>query len=1045
MLKKYLPNHTKTKPMKKELTAVNFHYANDFFEHNFLENADDIVKQIEKIAEEYPEKVAITNGSEKTTYEKLNQKANQLAYYLQTQNIEKGALIGVCIPQSTSRIIAFLAILKTGATYLPIDGELPQARIRMMIDDSKIKLMLSVDQYLDKVSNDQIQSIALDSLFSDESFQKISTENLLIDIVPENSAYVIYTSGSTGMPKGVIISHQSFYNFVQYQAELLGLSADNITLQFASPSFDAAVIDIWTPLIKGATMHLYPNNKIVGEPLLDFIVTHNIDTVPLMPPMVLASLPLNKPLGNLQTVAIGGEACSENTVKAWYKKIRLINSYGPTEATVAVSNYEFKEEINPKIIGAAMPFVDIFLLDESLKPVTDGTVGEIYIGGSQLALGYLHRDEDTKKSFIQAPEWLSDQLNNKKLYKTGDMALRREDGNLEFYGRKDDQVKIRGYRIELAEIEYHISKLPQVTQSAVKVQRKENGLPVLISFIQLATDEDQAKVLQNIKAKLQQVMPAYMLPDKIFIVDQMPLNHAGKIDKTLLEIPENQTKNSNLPKWKEDNLTQVVTHIWKDLLSLEDINEEDDFFELGGHSLLLAQLHMLLPEPVRNLISLPELYIYTTISAFVKEVETRMVKTEISQKSKAEIMIRELIKDSELHIDFNISESPDPNILKNPKSIFLTGTTGFVGSHLLEELLLQTSANIYCLVRASSSGEGLERIKATFKKFKLSWSVDYDNRVIAMIGDLSLPHFGMEHENYNFITNHIEVIYHSGSSVSYVQPYSLIKESNIDGLHNIIDLAVTGKIKFLMLLSSMGVFSWGRPFTKKTWMYEDDSIDQNMEAVSRDLGYIKSKWVMESIAEKARQKGLPITNFRLGFAVCHSTSGATVMNQWWGSLIRSCVELNSFPLVMGLKDELTTVDYMCKAIMHISKKKEAVGLNFHLSPLPENDVSLTDFCAKINEYYDIDLKGMEYHQWLRQWKYDSNLPIYPLLSLFTEDVHEGKSLVEAYENTYYYDRSNTKQFLADTDLVPPVFNKKLMTPYLEFMGILSVKAVKENY
>lgn len=1022
--------------MKKELNTVNFH-SNDFSANSFQKNAVDIVKQIENIAKKYPEKIAIVDGSEKTTYKKLNEKANQLAHYLQTQNIEHARLIGVCTPQSTNRIVAFLAILKTGLSYLPIDGELPQARIQMMIDDSKIKLMISVDQYLDKVSNDQIQSIALDSLVSDESFQNRSTENLLVHIVPENPAYVIYTSGSTGIPKGVIISHQSFYNFVQYQSSILDLSEDNITLQFASPSFDAAIIDIWTPLIKGATMHLYPNNKIVGEPLLDFIVNHNIDTVPLMPPMVLASLPLNKPIGNLNTIAIGGEACSENTVKSWYKKIRLINSYGPTEATVAVSNYEFKDEANPRIIGTAMSFVDLFLLDENLKPVEEGVVGEIYIGGSQLALGYLHREEDTEKSFIQAPEWLLDQLSkNKTLYKTGDMALRREDGNLEFYGRKDDQVKIRGYRIELAEIEYNIAKLPQITQCAVKVQKKENGLPALIAFIQLATDEDQVKILQNIKAKLQQTIPAYMLPYKIFIVDQMPLNHAGKIDKKLLEIPENQTKNNNLPKWKEDNLTQIVTHIWKDLLSLEDVNEEDNFFELGGHSLLLAQLHMLLPEPVRNLISLPELYIYTTISTFVKEVENRMVETEISQKSKAEMMINELIKDSELHIDFSINESPNPDILKNPKSIFLTGTTGFVGSHLLEELLQQTSADIYCLVRASSPEEGLERIKATFEKFKLSWASDYDGRVIAMIGDLSLPHFGMVNENYHFITNHIEVIYHSGSSVSYVQPYSLIKKSNIDGLHNIIDLAVTGKIKFLILLSSMGVFSWGRPFTKKTWMYEDDSIDQNMAAVSRDLGYIKSKWVMESIAEKARQKGLPITNFRLGFAVCHSTSGATVMNQWWGSLIRSCVELNSFPLVMGLKDELTTVDYMCKAIMHISKKKEAVGLNFHLSPLPENDVSLTDFCAKMNEYYDINLKGMEYHQWLSQWKYDNNLPIYPLLSLFTEDVHEGKSLVEVYENTYYYNRSNTQQFLTDTNLTPPVFDKKLMTPYLEFMGVL---------
>lgn len=1022
--------------MEKESNYLNDLPLDALSENTFTE-VENVVQQFERITDAYPQKVAIVDGLAYLTYEQLNARANQLANYLISRNIEKRGLVGVCVPQSANRIVSFLAILKIGAAYLPIDGELPSARIGMMMRDSKVNLILSAAQYCGKFDNEQTQNIDLDILFYEESFQKIANENPSVAISPEDPAYVIYTSGSTGVPKGVIISHKSFHNFVQYQANVLELSKDNQTLQFASPSFDAAIIDIWTPLIKGATMHLYPNNKIVGELLLDFIVTHNIDTVPLMPPMVLASLPQNRPIGNLQTIAIGGEACTEQTVRSWYKRIRLINSYGPTEATVAVTNYEFKEHTNPRIIGAAIPFVDLWLLDSDLKPVAEGTIGELYIGGTQLALGYLNRGEETTKHFIQAPIWLSDKSEEGTiLYKTGDMVLRREDGTLEFHGRKDDQVKIRGYRIELSEIEHHIAQLPQIMQSAVKVQVKENGLPALIAFIQLAKNEDQVNISQNIRTKLQQIMPAYMLPDKIFIVDEMPLNHAGKIDKKLLEIPADEIRTSSIPKWKEDNLIQIVTHIWKELLSLENINEEDDFFECGGHSLLLAQLHMLLPEPVRNLISLPELYIYTTISSFVKEVENRMLKTEISQQSRAEMMADELIRDAELHIDFSIDNLPDAGILADPENVFLTGTTGFVGSHLLEELLLQTSARIYCLVRASSPEEGMKRIKDTFVKFKLPWSSAYDHRVISMIGDLSQPRFGMKNEAYDFITKEVEVIYHSGSSVSYVQPYELIKKSNIDGLHNIIDLAVTGKIKFLMLLSSMGVFSWGRPFTKKTWMYEDDAIAQNMPAVSRDLGYIKSKWVMESIAEKARRKGLPITNFRLGFAVCHSTSGATVMNQWWGALIRSCVALNSFPLVMGLKDELTTVDYMCKSIVHISKKKEAVGLNFHLSPLPENDVSLTDFCAKMNEYYKIDLKGMEYHQWLNQWRYNNDLPIYPLLSLFTEDVHEGKSLVEAYENTYYYDRSNTQHFLSDINLAPPVFDEKLMTPYLKFMGVL---------
>lgn len=1020
--------------MKKEIRIPD---KNDSVKEKSQNQNVNVVKLIEETASVYPKNIAVIDGSKKITYQNLNERANQLAHYLKQNGIKSGSKIGVCLPQSINRIIAFLAILKTGAAYLPIDGDLPLARIQMMTADSEIDIMLTTTSLTDKIKSTKTTFTILDLLIENDSFKQLSIENLLTPILPNDPAYIIYTSGSTGTPKGVIIGHHSFANFVQFQSDLLSLSNKNTTLQFASPSFDAAIIDIWTPLIKGASIYLYPNNKIVGEPLLDFIVQHNIDTIPLLPPMVLASLPHNRPIGNLKTIAIGGEACSENTVKNWYKKIRLINSYGPTEATVAVSNYEFRTEVNPRIIGSAMPFAALLVLDENLNLSDKGTIGELYIGGDQLALGYLNRSADTKKVFITTPKWLLEFTNYKEtLYKTGDMVLLREDGNLEFYGRKDDQVKIRGYRIELAEIEHNISKLPQISQAALKVHKKENGLPVLIAFIQLHTQkEDETKSLQNIRAKLQQIMPAYMLPDKYIVIDKMPLTHAGKIDKSILEIPENQIKSSTTPKWKEDNLTEIVKHIWKHLLSLTAIEDEDDFFELGGHSLLLAQLHTKLPEPIRNRISLPELYIFTTISSFVKEVEKRMAETEVSQKRKAEEMVHELIKDAELHIDFTIKDIPDPVVLKNPNSIFLTGVTGFVGSHLLEELLLHTTAKIYCLVRAESQKEGLKRIKQTFAKFKLSWSSKYEDRVIAMIGDLSLPLFGMNKENYNFITENIEVIYHSGSSVSYVQPYPLIKKSNIDGLHNVIDLAVTKKIKYLVLLSSMGVFSWGRPFTKKTWMYEDDAIDQNMAAVSRDLGYIKTKWVMESIAEKAKMKGLPIINFRLGFAVCHSTSGATVMNQWWGALIRSCVKLKSFPLVMGLKDELTTVDYMCKAITHISKKKEAVGLNFHLSPMAENDVSLTDFCSKMNEYYNINLEGMEYHQWLNQWKYDNNLPIYPLLSLFTEDVHEGKSLVEAYENTYYYDRSNTKQFLADSNLNPPVFDKNLMTPYLEFMGV----------
>jgi len=1001
-----------------------------------LAHEANLVERLELLAQQAPDAIALVDGEETYTYRALNQKANQLAYYLKGIGLTRHSRAAVCLGQSAQRVITFLAVWKTGAAYVPIDGLLPESRIKLMVEDAAADIMLSEQRFWAKVNGLARVTVLIDQLPPAIKLAELPIANLKPDLMPESCAYIIFTSGSSGRPKGVMISHASLFHFVVQQALLLELNAKSKTLQFASPSFDAAVIDTWVPLSQGATVVLYPDNKIVGAPLLDFILAQAIDTVPLLPPAVLASLPQNRPIGNLHTIAIGGEAATENTIRHWHKRLRLINSYGPTEATVAVSNYRFADEPNPRIIGSALPGNRLYVLDAAEQEVPIGGVGELFIGGPQLALGYVNRKEETATAFINKPAHLAEEVeDNDRLYRTGDRVKRRQDGLLEYVGREDEQVKIRGYRIELAEVEHNLAKLPQIARAAVKVNRPAQGMPSLVAFVQPFANGNMGS-LTDIKTKLQQLMPAYMVPDKVITLASLPLNHAGKVDKEQLQLPQMEEQQVK-PKRVYASLLLQVQEIWKDVLGLDDVPLDVDFFDLGGHSLLLAKLHVQLPELVRARMALPELYTYTTIQKFVEEVEKRLKAVDVSQKIKAEQLVEELLEDSELPFDFSIGEVPDASILANPQHIFLTGVTGFVGSHLLEELLQHhPDAMIHCLVRAETVADAWGRIAATFAKFKLPWEQQKMARVLLYTGDLSLPHFGMADAVYENLLQIIDVIYHSGSSVSYVQPYAMIKKPNIDGLHHILHLAVNRKVKYLVLLSSMGVFSWGRPFTGKTWMYEDDPIEQNLPAVSRDLGYIKSKWVMENTASKAKAKGLPIINFRLGFAVCHSTSGATVKNQWWGALMRTCAALKSFPLVMGLKDELTTVDYMCKAIAHIAKKTEAVGQNFHLSPLPENDVSLTDFCAKMNEYFGLELEGMEYHQWLDQWRYNAELPIYPLLSLFTDDVHEGKCLVEAYENTYYYDRTNTQRLLADANLKPPAFDREVMLPYLQFLGIL---------
>ncbi len=236
-------------------------------ESSFLEEFSSVVQQIEDLSVLNPTKIALVDGNERISYHELNQQANQLAAYLYQQNISAGSIVGVCIGQSARRIVSFLAVLKTGAAYLPIDGDLPQARIEMMISDAALDLLIIENVYLDKIDKQTTKYVSLDLLHYNADFNSIPKENLEISIFPNSTAYVIYTSGSTGVPKGVMIGNHSFSHFVLHQAKALGINSSSRTLQFASPSFDAAVIDIWVPLVKGATIYLYPNNKIVGVPL----------------------------------------------------------------------------------------------------------------------------------------------------------------------------------------------------------------------------------------------------------------------------------------------------------------------------------------------------------------------------------------------------------------------------------------------------------------------------------------------------------------------------------------------------------------------------------------------------------------------------------------------------------------------------------------------------------------------------------------------------------------------------------------------------------
>ena len=262
-----------------------------------------------------------------------------------------------------------------------------------------------------------------------------------------------------------------------------------------------------------------------------------------------------------------------------------------------------------------------------------------------------------------------------------------------------------------------------------------------------------------------------------------------------------------------------------------------------------------------------------------------------------------------------------------------------------------------------------------------------------------------------------------------------MKAPNVEGLREIIKLAGAERTKCLALLSTISVYSWGHVFTGKTVMLESDDIEQNLMSVSKDIGYVRSKWVMEAVADLAAKEGLPLITYRLGYAMCHSETGASASYQWWSGLVKNCIEFKSYPALNELREGLTTVDYMTKAMAHITKNKEAIGKKFNLIARPETNLTLEGFFALMKKYYPFILKDLPYKEWRKQWEDDSKNRLYPLTSLFRDNMHEGLSTVELYQNTYIWDCSNVIQFLEGSGIQEPVFDKKVLDPYLEYLGI----------
>ncbi|URC11724.1 non-ribosomal peptide synthetase [Flavobacterium sp. B183] len=596
-----------------------------------------IVDLFEEQVKQTPNAVAVVYEDEKLTYKELNQRSNQLAYYLREQGVKPDALVGICLERSLEMLIGILGILKSGGAYVPIDPEYPTDRIAYMLKDAGIDLVVSSQTSCNVINRGEDISV----LCLDKDWELISgypTTALSTVLTASNLAYVIYTSGSTGTPKGVMNEHSGIVNRLLWTQSHYQLKSDDAILQKTSFSFDVSVWEfLWAISCGARLVFAKPEGHKDVEYLKQIIEKENITTIHFVPSMLRVFLEdIN--LGDcksLKQVLCSGEALQVDQVllfKEKFRNVRLDNLYGPTEAAIDVSSWEvpLEDVLSQVLIGKPVANTSLYVLDHQNQLVPIGVIGELCIGGVQVARGYLNKEELTKEKFIANPF-----KEGERIYKTGDLARWLSDGNIEYIGRKDDQVKIRGYRIELGEIENALSSLAGVNQCCVLAKEDTAGNKRLVGYVVLEGALDKERLQNQLKLSL----PEYMVPQLWVTLEKMPLTSNGKLDKKALPDPDGSDLSSTEYVAPRNETEAQLAAIWQNLLGVEQIGIHDNFFELGGHSLLATRLVSMIRKEFEIEITIKDIFEFTRI----EELGTYLRHKEIKEKESQDITYKKII------------------------------------------------------------------------------------------------------------------------------------------------------------------------------------------------------------------------------------------------------------------------------------------------------------------------------------------------------------------------------------------------------------------
>jgi amino acid adenylation domain-containing protein len=590
-----------------------------------------------------PEGVALIYDRKELTYQGLNEKSNQLAHYLRRQGVKTETLIGICCERSIEMIVGILGIIKAGGAYVPMDPTYPRDRLRYILHDSNIPILLTQSHLQGLFSDLKVLQINMDKLATVVSNEKTHNLNLIVEST--NLFYVIYTSGSTGNPKGVMIQHQSVINIVDYFQGKFHLTCQSKWLSVTSCSFDIFGLELYQPLLHGAAMILCKSDDSL-EPakLMALIATYQVDFMQATP-STWKLLKLQGWKGQRNLTGICGGEAMPISLQNYFNEIEGLycNMYGPTETTIWSSIWIVNDQ--SVRIGKPIANTEFYILSPALKPVPIGVVGELYIGGDGLARGYLNRPELTAERFIDNPFVNIEggaKNSSARLYRTGDLCRYLEDGSIEYIGRTDFQVKIRGFRIELGEIESQLFSCPDVSDAVVLVREDEPGNLRLVAYIithAFDSPKDKGLIIREMRNLLKSKLPDHMIPSAFVILERFPSTPNGKIDRKALPKPESlereMTSDMVLPS---DEVQIAIAAAWRSVLGIGQVSIDEKFFDAGGSSLLVPIVFNSLNSLYPGVLNIVDLYVYPTIAVLAEHIKgkaglkKKVVNQNISEK-----------------------------------------------------------------------------------------------------------------------------------------------------------------------------------------------------------------------------------------------------------------------------------------------------------------------------------------------------------------------------------------------------------------------------